>query len=609
MRIKALFSFLLVSLSLLTTSTFAQLNMTLHDSIDYPVGVNDVCGWVGNDGTEYALVGLNTGVSIVNVSDDSIREVQFVASVDNLWRDINTYSHYAYVSSEARIGLLIIDLQYLPDSVKTYIWNDELPTPNGTREFEKAHSLWTDEDGFLFLNGTNVNNGGVVICDIKTDPTDPIFLGYGPNTYTHDSYSRDSILYSAEIYAGTASIYDIHNPATPVLLGSVKTPHEFTHNIWLTDDGKTMLTTDERANSFVTAYDISNPAEIKELDRYRQAKTDGLGNVVHNVYVWNDFAIVAYYANGTTIVDVARPDNMVEVGDFDSFLGLDGGFPGVWGSYPWLPSGKILSSDRNNGLFVFIPNYVRAAYLEGTVVDSITHQPINNAVVQILSDEVIYPSATKTDGTFKMGKAVPGQYDVLVTKSGYFPKTISFNFINGEILTPVIELLPIPSYQVSGKVVYTDQTGVPNARVLLMNDEFEFRTIADANGNFLMPAVYEGDYQVQAGIWGYTTETILDVHGITTPTIEVTKGYKDDFDLDLGWTITGDATGGVWIREIPKKQTLGTSLICGSEGDSQNDLGPYAYTTGTSNSSNVENSEVDGGTTLHLLLCPGHPVC
>jgi hypothetical protein len=68
-----------------------------------------------------------------------------------------------------------------------------------------------------------------------------------------------------------------------------------------------------------------------------------------------------------------NPDNLVEVGNFDSFLGQDGGFPGVWGTYPFLPSGKILASDRNNGLFVFIPNYVRACYLEGSVVDSVTH--------------------------------------------------------------------------------------------------------------------------------------------------------------------------------------------------------------------------------------------
>jgi hypothetical protein len=182
--------------------------MVLQDSLTYRVGVNDVCGWVSDDGSEYALVGLNTGVSIVNVDSDTIREVAFVAGVNNLWRDINTYSHYAYVSSEARVGLLIIDLQFLPDSVRTYIWEGEIIIGEDTANFQKAHTLWTDEDGFLYLNGTNTNAGGVLMCDLKPDPTNPVFLGAGPAIYAHDCYSRDSIIYSAEIYAGTLSIYD-----------------------------------------------------------------------------------------------------------------------------------------------------------------------------------------------------------------------------------------------------------------------------------------------------------------------------------------------------------------------------------------------------------------
>ncbi|MDQ3017807.1 MAG: choice-of-anchor B family protein, partial [Bacteroidota bacterium] len=305
-----------------------NLNMVLQDSMDYVAGVNDVCGWVAPDGSEYALVGLNTGVSIVNVDSTPIKEVVFVSGVNNLWRDINTFGHYAYVSSEARVGLLIIDLQYLPDSVETYIWSDSIPTPSGPKPFEKAHSLFTDENGILYLNGSNLNSGGVVMLDVKTNPIDPIFLGFAPAIYSHDVYARDSILYSAEIYAGDLSIYDIHDPQNVITLGRVKTPNEFTHNAWLSDDSRYLYTTDERANSYVTAYDIQDPANIVEVDRFRQAATDGLGSIPHNVFVWNDFIIIAYYSNGTLIVDGSRPDNLVEVGSFDSWLGAHGGYEG-----------------------------------------------------------------------------------------------------------------------------------------------------------------------------------------------------------------------------------------------------------------------------------------
>jgi hypothetical protein len=376
-------------------------------------------------------------------------------------------------------------------------------------------------------------------------------------------------MYSAEIYPGFASIYDIHNPANVTMLGQVKTPLEFTHNIWLSDDSQTMFTTDERANSYVTSYNITDPSNIIELDRYRQASTDGSGNIVHNVYIWNDWAVVAYYANGTTIVDAAHPDNLVEVGNFDSFLGPDGNFPGVWGSYPFLPSGKILSSDRNNGLFVFIPNYVRACYLEGSVVDSITHLPLFNAVVKILSDEIIYPANSKPDGTFKMGKAIPGQYSVKVTKEGYYDKVLSFDFVNGQVLSPVFELRAIPAFTVSGKVVDENQIGIPGAKVIVHGNNLEYETIADANGDFIYPSVYQGIYEIEAGIWNHIYEASLDLHQPVNMTLQTVKGYRDDFDLDLGWTVGGNATQGAWVRDEPTRELLFNQFLFGSEGDSQ----------------------------------------
>ena len=585
-------------LSFIPRASYSQLNMTLQDSVTYTQGVNDICGWAAPDGKEYALVGLHTGVAIVDVDSTPLKQVAFVSTVNNLWKDINTYGHYAYVSSEATVGLLIIDLQYLPDSVKTYIWQDSLPTANGPQPFRKAHTLWTDENGILYLNGSNLNNGGVIMVDVASHPTDPEFLGYAPSIYSHDCYTRDSIIYSAEIYAGDLSIYDAHDPQNITLLGRVKTPNEFTHNAWLSDDSKTMFTTDERANSYVTSYDITDPANIIELDRYRQASTEGSGNIVHNVYNWKeDWLLVAYYANGTIILDASRPDNMVEVGNFDSFLGADGGFPGVWGTYPWLPSGKVLSSDRNSGLYVFIPNYVRACYLEGIVVDSVTGLPLDNALVSIISDEVVLPQASKINGVFKMGKAVPGTYTVTITKEGYHSKTLTFDFINGNLLTPTIELMPIVTYQVNGKVVYEGGADVPFAKVTLTGPDATYELTCDEHGDFFLPAVYAGTYDLQAGVWGYTLESLVDINDPQDFTLQVAEGYRDNFDIDLGWIVTGQVTSGAWARGVPSKALLFENYLCSSDGDSPNDNGAAAYTTGLSASEDVQASEVSHGTT------------
>lgn len=573
----------------------AQLNMNLQDSLTYHVGVNDVCGWSDPEGNEYAIVGLNTGVSIVDINNDVIQEVAFVPGEDNLWRDINTFGHYAYVCSEARIGLYIIDLQYLPDSVHTYIWRDSIPTPNGMREFQKAHTLWIDEFGICYLNGSNLNSGGVVMIDVATNPTDPDFLGMAPAIYSHDVYARDSMIYSAEIYAGNLTIYDAHDPSNVVTVSSTKTPTEFTHNAWLSDDSQVLYTTDERANSYVAAYDITDPSNPFEIDRYRHAPTNGEGDVPHNVFVWNDWLVVAYYTNGTTIVDAARPDNLIEVGSFDSFLGEHGGFNGVWGSWPYLPSGKILSSDRNSGLYVFEPNYIRACYLEGIVVDKITTNPIFNALVTIETEEILFPEYTKTDGSFKTGKAISGTFNVHVSKEGYYPEVVTLDFINGELLTPTIELTPLPVYTVSGEVI--DHTnGVVAFAPVSFSGDYDYEISADENGVFEIP-VFGGTYSIQAGVWGNLTEQTITIDGSQNIVLQTTPGYWDDFDIDLGWTIESNAQTGSWERGRPTRQTIASVIECGSDGDSPNDVGELAYTTGIATSVDATLDDVSSGST------------
>ena len=74
-----------------------------------------------------------------------------------------------------------------------------------------------------------------------------------------------------------------------------------------------------------------------------------------------DYLVISYYRDGVIIVDVSDPANMVEVGQFDtSPFSSAPGFQGCWGAYPYLSSGNILATDRQEGLFVLSPNYVEA---------------------------------------------------------------------------------------------------------------------------------------------------------------------------------------------------------------------------------------------------------
>tara|TARA_B100000315_G_C14536163_1_gene568563 strand:- start:1236 stop:1652 length:417 start_codon:yes stop_codon:yes gene_type:complete len=61
---------------------------------------------------------------------------------------------------------------------------------------------------------------------------------------------------------------------------------------------------------------------------------------------------MSYYVDGTRILDITDPENPIEVGYFDT-SDLTGLYDGNWGTYAYLPSGYIISSDRANGMFIF----------------------------------------------------------------------------------------------------------------------------------------------------------------------------------------------------------------------------------------------------------------
>jgi hypothetical protein len=202
------------------------------------------------------------------------------------------------------------------------------------------------------------------------------------------------------------------------------------------------------------------------------------------------------------------------------------------------------------------------------------------------------------NGTFKTGKAIPGTFSIRVRKTGYYDKTITANFINGEVLTPRVELVRLPIYSITGKVVYPGGAGVSFANVSLVGSEGTYNINTDANGLFQLTGVSEGLYQMQAGIWGHMVQADLMVDAPKSLTLQVIQGYYDDFDLDFNWDVSGDATEGVWARGIPTAQTLFNQWLCGSPTDSPFDIGSNVFSTGLSSDDQASVDEVSGGTTI-----------
>jgi hypothetical protein len=63
------------------------------------------------------------------------------------------------------------------------------------------------------------------------------------------------------------------------------------------------------------------------------------------------------YSRGLTVLDITNPASPTLAGRFDSYPSSDGvGFPGAWGTYPFLPSGNVLISDIDSGFYLVEDN-------------------------------------------------------------------------------------------------------------------------------------------------------------------------------------------------------------------------------------------------------------
>ena len=585
MKSKILLLFIFASLGIAK----GQNGLTLLSNLPYP---NATCAgvwhYVDSLNNEYALVGASDRISIVDVTDPvapvEVFAVPALAGQSSLWRELKTARKYAYAVSEGGGGLIIIDLSNLPASVNSKHWYGDGAIAN---MLSTAHTIAvTDGYAYIFGTGGGLANGGAVICDLA-DPWNPVYVGQYSQNYVHDGYIRNDTLWAGEIYAGQFSVIDVSNKANPVLLATQQTPGQFCHNTWLSDNSQFLFTTDEVGDEPLGSFDITDLSNIKLVDEYY---TDSMPHEeVHNVRVLNDFLINPSYGSQLVICDAARPDNIIEIGNYTtgSFL--------CWDASPYLPSGNIIATDVSGGLYVFQPDYVRACYLEGNVTDSITGLPLYN--VDITITPLGKTDKTNLSGDFKTGTAQSGTYDIEFKRAGYITKTYSgIQLVNGQLTSLQVQLVP---FSISGTILNSVTSQLINGATVMLSDGIDTVTAtSDINGIFSATGLITGNIDLLISKWGYVTECMsLNVTAGINFSVTLDPGYYDDFSTDLGWTVNSTATSGIWTRALPYG-TVYLGLPMNPGADNPNDCSGFAYVTGNAANPSPTNDDVDNGYTI-----------
>ncbi len=326
-------------------------------------------GYTSPEGREYALMGLSDMTAFVEITDPvNPVIVDSYVHPDSAWCEMKTYGRYAYVSNETGGGLQVFDMGKIDEGMVAHVLDVQL------RGLSTSHTVTVNaESGHLYLNGSNIDGGGLTILSLA-NPANPEWVGAYTGTYVHDS---QVVTYSEGPYAGReiafcyagyngVHIVDVTDKANPVVLSRTGYPGlSYCHQGWLSADRKYIYVDDELDEvnlgwpTLTRVFDVSDLANPKLVSTFG----NGVPCIDHNQFVRDRFLFQSNYTSGLRVWDLLNPTAPTEVAWFDTYPDDDNiilhdgleTFNGTWNNYPYFASGNVVVSDIDRGMFVLRP--------------------------------------------------------------------------------------------------------------------------------------------------------------------------------------------------------------------------------------------------------------
>jgi choice-of-anchor B domain-containing protein len=532
----------------------------------FGAGYSACWSYVHGDGREYAILGTTAGTAIYNVTNPyAIYRVALIPGPNSAWREMKSYRNWIYIVTEgtgAGEGVQIVRMT-----------NPEAPVLVGTYvgAFSHSHTVSIDTArAILICNGTRNALGqqsGMRILSIA-DPEAPVEIGAWPGTptvttdqYVHDSVPIGNRLYAASIYAGIERVFDFTTPAAPVEIFSWSYPGAFSHNSWPDSSGNVLYVTDEVNGEPLKIFDISNVTSPVLRNRI----TSNPQAIVHNAHVKGGELYLSNYTEGIRVLDVSDPLHPAEFAWADSYPGASGGFWGVWEVCPFFPSGTVIASDMQTGLYVYRPvrdyGIVRAVV---TTPGGGGPTPLAGVRVRLATqgDSLLTPA----DGIVQFAPS-PGTHTVTAHLFGFHDASATVGVTTGSRDTVALSLVPRARGDLSGTIRdAVSLAGLEDAEL-----HFDYTGIhvhTDPDGGFEYTQLPEDLYSLEAHAAGHIPADFLFRFITSSPPLDVAlppAATYDALEAASGWTVggagTGDnATSGIWTRVEP----LGTGAPQGS---------------------------------------------
>jgi choice-of-anchor B domain-containing protein len=360
---------------------------------------NDIWGHVDlNDMREYAIIGLRQGLAVVDVTlPETPVVVGSVSGQSTTWRDIKVLQYYdkntkrfkAYAYSGAdnvTERLTVIDLSNLPNSIdfvrrsqtdreshNVYISHVNYTT--NTALSEETNGQFTPLTPMLHITGSS-EFGGAWRTYTLDEPANPQ-AAYTKTDALRSDYTHDATSFvtsdaratnNCGLSAGSSCnviidfnesqvrLWQHNNAQQATQLSQFTYPNaDYVHSGWWSEDKQYIFVHDElderrfALNTTINVFDISDLSAPLLVATWRgpTKATD------HNGFVKGNKYYMSNYERGVTVLDISDPTAPNEIAFFDTFgASNNASFSGAWGVYPFLPSGNILASDIQGGLYI-----------------------------------------------------------------------------------------------------------------------------------------------------------------------------------------------------------------------------------------------------------------
>jgi|CXWL01.1.fsa_nt_gi hypothetical protein len=290
-------------------------------------------------------------------------------------------------------GVHIVDLSnpYLP----VLLGKVKADSGNG---FNGVHEMVV-HGNYLIENYNSTSNKTLKVIDVS-NPANPVFkwdLSPVDSLWVHAVHVRGNRMYTSG-WNGRLEIYDIGNLANqpPLLLGSIL-GNSTNHSAWTSEDGKYLFSCRETLDGDLRVYDVSDPAVPVLVKTIRTSELGINAISPHNPVVLGNYLYVSWYQAGMQVFDISDPINPRRVGQYDTYQStfappqaeldkladpepwdlfcgaanrqneLPNSYEGNWAVFP-IGQHKVLAGDMANGLLILDASRI-AAPLKNRVSD------------------------------------------------------------------------------------------------------------------------------------------------------------------------------------------------------------------------------------------------